>query len=48
MKYHKPQITSSREAAPAIRSFNRKFLALLVDSLGIPYSIPIIAYEADE
>jgi hypothetical protein len=48
MKYRKPQITSIREAAPAIQSFNRKFLALLVDSLNVGYLITIIASEADE
>jgi hypothetical protein len=48
MKYDKPQITSIHEAAPAIRGFNSKFLALLVDSWNIGYCITIIAYEADE
>jgi hypothetical protein len=35
MKYHKPQINSICETAPAIRGFNRKFLALLIESLNI-------------
>ncbi len=48
MKYHKPQITSIREAAPAIQGFNRKFVVLLVDSCNIAYCVTIIAYEADE
>jgi hypothetical protein len=48
MKYHKPQITSIRDAVPAIRGFNRKFLALLIDSRDVGYCITIIAYEADE
>jgi hypothetical protein len=48
MKYHKPQITSSREAVPAIRGLNRKVLALFVDSLALGHPITIVAYEADE
>jgi len=48
MKYQSPQITSFRVAVPEIRGFNRKFLALLIDSLGIVYCVTIVAYECDE
>ena len=48
MKYHRPKITSIREAVPGIRSLDRRVFALFINSLDIKYLIAVVVYEGDE